>query len=66
MATSAAASQYRLIQYVVKPGDTLMQISRKFNVSFSDLRKWNADTQNGVIKPGQKIKVLLDSDQPAT
>jgi len=66
MATSATANQYRLIQYVVKPGDTLMQISRKFNVSFSDLRKWNADTENGVIKPGQKIKVLLDSDQPAT
>jgi len=64
--TSAASNPYRLIQYTVKPGDTLMQISRKFSVPFSDLRKWNATTAGDVLKPGQKIKVLLDNNQPAT
>jgi membrane-bound lytic murein transglycosylase D len=65
-ATSAASNPYRLVQYTVKPGDTLMQISRKFSVSFSDLRKWNENTAGSVLKPGQKIKVLVDNNQPAT
>ena len=64
--TSAASNPYRLIQYTVKPGDTLMQISRKFSVPVSDLRKWNSNTASSVLKSGQKVKILLDNNQPAT
>lgn len=64
--SSAGNNPYRLVQYTVKPGDTLIRISRKFSVPFSDLQKWNASTASNVLKPGQKIKVLLDNNQPST
>lgn len=64
LATSTSTSTPRLIRYTVKPGDSLMQISRRFNVSLSDLHKWNAGSNIDKLKPGQSIKVLVDNNQP--
>jgi membrane-bound lytic murein transglycosylase D len=61
----ASTSSIRLIRYVVNKGDTLLQISRKFNVTVTDIRKSNADTLVRGLQPGQKLKILVDS-QPAT
>jgi membrane-bound lytic murein transglycosylase D len=44
----------------------LMQISRKFNVQVTDLRKSNADTLVRGLQPGQKLKILIDNSQPST
>lgn len=45
--------------YVVQPGDTLWDISRKFSdVSLADLKKMNRLESNN-IKPGQKLIVSL-------
>lgn len=60
----ASASPTRLIRYTVKKGDSLMQLSRKFGVSLSDLRKSNPQAA-GSIRPGQSIKILLDSGSGA-
>lgn len=48
---------FKSVQYTVKKGDSLAQISRKFNVSVSDLRKWNSSGSSKALKPGQKIMV---------
>ncbi|GAB4256949.1 MAG: lytic transglycosylase domain-containing protein [Methylomicrobium sp.] len=52
------SSTVRQINYTVKPGDSLMQISRKFNVPVRDLLKWNSTSMDSVLKPGQQLKVL--------
>ncbi|PKM37104.1 MAG: lytic transglycosylase, partial [Gammaproteobacteria bacterium HGW-Gammaproteobacteria-10] len=48
------------INYTVQPGDSLMQISRKFKVPVSDLLKWNSTSVDKILKPGQQLKVLAD------
>lgn len=60
-----SSSTLRLIRYKVKAGDSLTQISRKFNVSVSDLRKSNSDILVKGLRPGQQLKVLVDNN-PST
>jgi membrane-bound lytic murein transglycosylase D len=49
------------ISYTVKPGDSLAQISRKFNVSIADLRKWNSPILSNSLTPGKVLKVVLNT-----
>ncbi|MDD5578447.1 MAG: LysM peptidoglycan-binding domain-containing protein [Methylobacter sp.] len=63
---ATASSTIRLIHYTVHKGDSLLQISRKFNVPLTDLRKSNANTLIKGLQPGQKLKVLVDNSQPST
>ncbi|MDP3521181.1 MAG: LysM peptidoglycan-binding domain-containing protein [Hydrogenophaga sp.] len=51
----------RSISYTVKQGDSLAQISRKFNVSIADLRKWNSPAISNSLTPGKKLKVILNT-----
>ena len=62
---ASASSSIRLISYTVGKGDTLTQISRKFNVSIADLRKSNAGPLARGLRSGQKLKIIIDS-QPTT
>lgn len=62
----ASASPTRLIRYKVKPGDSLMQLSRKFGVSLNELRKSNPQAASKGLRPGQSIKILVDNSGPAT
>ncbi|WP_366513182.1 LysM peptidoglycan-binding domain-containing protein [Methylobacter sp.] len=55
------AAGIRSISYIVKRGDSLAQISRKFNVSIADLRKWNPLAVNSSLIPGKKLKVILNT-----
>lgn len=54
-------SAARSISYTVKQGDSLAQISRKFNVSIADLRKWNSPAISNSLTPGKKLKVILNT-----
>ncbi len=45
------------ITYSVKPGDTLWNISRKYNVSLSKILKWNRLKKHSKLKPGMKLKI---------
>lgn len=58
---ASVSPSIRLIHYTVNKGDTLTKISRKFNVSIDDLRKSNSDTLIKNIRPGQKLKVIVDA-----
>ncbi|MBC7641628.1 MAG: LysM peptidoglycan-binding domain-containing protein, partial [Flavobacterium sp.] len=45
--------------YLVKKGDSLFSISQKYpGVTVADIKKWN-DIQNGNIKPGMKLKIII-------
>ena len=44
--------------YTVKKGDSLFLISKKLNVTVSDLKKWNAQSINRYLQPGQRLKVF--------
>ena len=63
---ASASSSIRLISYTVGKGDSLLQISRKFNVSVSDLRKSNAATLVRGLQPGQKLKIIVDNNQSSS
>lgn len=51
-ASSSASSK---TTYQVKQGDNLWDISRRFNVTVADLRKWNGLSKKSLLKPGQKL-----------
>ena len=63
---ASASSSIRLINYKVGQGDSLTQISRKFNVSVADLRKSNAATLVRGLRPGQTLKVIIDNNQSSS
>jgi peptidoglycan lytic transglycosylase D len=52
--------QVRQVTYVVRPGDSLYSISRRFRVSVTELREWNGVAAEKVIKPGQRLKMFVD------
>lgn len=53
------------MQYTVRRGDSLIQISRRYRVSISDLRKWNGLGANQYLQPGQKLTLYLDTSMRA-
>jgi membrane-bound lytic murein transglycosylase D len=60
---ASSSNTLHLIRYTVRKGDTLTQLSRKFNISPSDLRKSNAMTLSRGLQPGQTLKILVDSSR---
>ncbi|MCK5666033.1 MAG: LysM peptidoglycan-binding domain-containing protein, partial [Thiotrichaceae bacterium] len=50
-------NQTRLISYQVKSGDSLYLISKRFNVSIKNLKKWNKINKRNLLHPGQKLKL---------
>ncbi len=63
---ASASSSIRLFSYKVGQGDTLIQISRKFNVSVADLRKSNAALLVKGLRPGQTLKIIVDNNQSSS
>lgn len=47
------------IEYTVRSGDTLWEISQTFNVSIHDIKKWNGKRSN-MIKPGEKLTIITN------
>ncbi|MFQ5583314.1 MAG: LysM peptidoglycan-binding domain-containing protein, partial [Calditrichia bacterium] len=46
-------------EYIVKRGDTLWDVSRAFNVTVSQIRKWNGLGYSRIIRPGQKLNIWV-------
>lgn len=64
---ASSAPTFKQINYTIKSGDTLAEISKKFNVNVTDLRKWNNVPKNrAALKPGAKLKVMVETGQPST
>ena len=52
------------VTYTVRKGDSLYRISRKFNVSILQLRKWNNLPEGRHLQPGQNLKLYVDAGGP--
>ncbi|WOT06627.1 lytic transglycosylase [Shewanella youngdeokensis] len=50
----------RTVNYKVRNGDSLARIANKFNVTVSDLVRWNALEKSKYIQPGQTLKLYVD------
>jgi membrane-bound lytic murein transglycosylase D len=56
--SSVSSSSGGYLMYTVKKGDTLWEISRKFDgVTLNDIMKLNGFTKSSKILPGKKIKI---------
>jgi membrane-bound lytic murein transglycosylase D len=50
----------RTISYKVKNGDSLSRIAGRYDVSVSDIIKWNNLSNNKYIQPGQNLTLKVD------
>lgn len=54
-----AQASAKTTQYKVKKGDTIWAISRHFDVSATDIRRWNRLDTTAQIKPGDQLTIYL-------
>jgi membrane-bound lytic murein transglycosylase D len=56
----AATNRIREITYVVRRGDSLSSIARRFKVTVDKLVEWNRGAGDKYLQPGQRLKMLVD------
>ena len=54
---SIVGGQLQAREYVIRTGDSLWSIARRFKVSTQQLAAWNALSVKKAIQPGQKLKI---------
>jgi len=47
------------VMYTVRPGDTLLQIARTFQVSVRQLLSWNGLSAHASVQAGQKLLIRV-------
>ncbi len=57
------AGPTRKLVYEVMPGDTLWGIGRQFDVATDEIRRWNALSSGHILRPGQKLTLLVEASQ---
>ncbi|HEY7886421.1 MAG TPA: LysM peptidoglycan-binding domain-containing protein [Cellvibrionaceae bacterium] len=50
----------RKLSYKVRQGDSLARIASRFNVSITDISRWNDVSTRGYIHPGQLLTLFVD------
>jgi membrane-bound lytic murein transglycosylase D len=55
--TRAGLSSGKTQEYVIRSGDSLWSIARRFKVSPQQLQAWNDISSEDPLKPGQKLKI---------
>ncbi len=53
-------SMIRKVAYKVRRGDSLARIADKFNVTISDIARWNTLNKSKYLQPGQAITLYVD------
>ncbi len=61
--TGTAPQPTAEVIYQVEPGDTLWGISRRFAVNTDQIRQWNELTREHVLRPGQKLTLLVPASR---
>ena len=56
----AASPRVREVTYVVRRGDSLSSIARRFKVSVNQLVEWNKGAGDRYLQPGQRLKMHVD------
>jgi membrane-bound lytic murein transglycosylase D len=60
------APTIKQINYTTKKGDSLAGVAKKFNVSVSELRKWNPSLKKTEPKQGTSLKLLTENAHTAS
>ncbi len=47
-------------QHEVRPGESLWVIARRYNVEMSDLQRWNQLGSGNLIRPGQRLTIVME------
>ena len=50
----------RKVGYTVRSGDSLSRIANRFKVKVADIGKWNGNSSNKYLKPGQHLTLYVD------
>ena len=50
----------RNITYRVRKGDSFARIADKFNVTITEIERWNSLKRSKYLQPGQKLKLSVD------
>ncbi|TKB43363.1 LysM peptidoglycan-binding domain-containing protein [Thalassotalea mangrovi] len=58
--SASTSKTMRNIRYKVKSGDSLARIANKFNVTISDIEKWNNLSRKNYLQPGQMLKLSVN------
>lgn len=56
---TASAAATNVVQYRVRSGDTLWRIAQRYGVTTSNLVAWNKLPRNGLIRPGDNLKIYV-------
>ena len=59
LATTTTSNDGKVINYVVRNGDTLWDIAAKHGVSIRDIKKWN-NRRSNLIKPGDTLIIKTE------
>jgi len=57
-ATIASGGRHKLV-YQVRPGDTLWDISRRYDLKTRDIMRWNQLGSKHVLQPGDRLTLLV-------
>ena len=58
-------SEHAKLTHIIKQGDSLWDLARKYKVSTRALAKWNGIAPKDAIYPGKKLVVWLPNDKPS-
>ena len=50
-----------MVVHVVRPGDSLWHIARRYDVKVNDITRHNGLKDGAVIRPGRKLEVPIQS-----
>jgi membrane-bound lytic murein transglycosylase D len=57
-AKTSGSGQHKLV-YRVRPGDTLWDIGRRYDLKTSDIMRWNQLDSKHVLRPGDRLTLLV-------
>lgn len=57
------SSVTRTVQYQVRSGDSLARIASRFQVSITDIERWNQISRERYLQPGQKLTLHVNITQ---
>lgn len=60
-ASKTAKADLKKIVYKVRTGDSLWAIGKQFDVNADQIRSWNKLPKNPVLRPGQRLTLLVKS-----
>jgi membrane-bound lytic murein transglycosylase D len=64
-ATGEAAPRYQRVHYTVRRGQSLAEVAERFDVTPSQLRRWNGLAKSTPVRPGRELLVLRRVSAPA-